>query len=211
MSATQCKEKFISYGEWIAASFVVVTALIVWNQVRLTGAANLTIYDIFPLFGIIAFGLMWTHFLFGAIRRYTRVERPKKHLYSTVSMGIVLAMILLHPGLLWFALWRDGFGLPPGSYLTVYSTQLLAVISGTIGLCIFLAYELKRLFGEKTWWRYVEYLQIVGMVAIFYHSLELGGEVDVVWFEVIWWLYFITFIVAICYTSVSKFRGDRAV
>lgn len=211
MNEARRKESFISYSEWIAASFVVVTALLVWSQVRLTGAVNLGIYDIFPLFGIIAFGLMWTHFLFGAIRRYIGAPKPEKHLYSTVSMGVVLAMIVLHPGLLWFALWRDGFGLPPGSYLTIYSTQLLAVISGTIGLCIFLAYELKRLFGDKKWWKYIEYLQVVGMVAIFYHALELGGELDVLWFRILWWVYFITFAIAVCYTNISKRRGVKGV
>lgn len=211
MVANSRKEHRISYGEWAAAGFVVFTALVVWSQARLVGASEVGIYQIFPLLGIIAFGLMWTHFLFSAIRRYARAPKPQKHLYSTVSMGVVLAMIILHPGLLWFALWRDGFGLPPGSYLQVYSSQLLAIVAGTIGLGIFLVYELKRLFGEKQWWKYVEYLQIVGMVAIFYHALELGEELDVLWFRIIWWLYFITFAVAVCYTTISKMRGDKRV
>lgn len=195
--------------EWLTGLAVVVVGVVVWWQVRVAAGQPLTIYDLFPVFGLIAYGLMWTHFIFGALRRYADIEKPAVYRYGTISSGVVLAMILLHPGLLWYALWRDGFGLPPGSYLTVYDTQLVAIFCGSLGLGIFLAYEFKRAFGKKRWWRYIEYLQIVGMIAIFYHALQLGGELAVDWFRVIWCGYFLTLLVAICYTYYRKRRDKR--
>ena len=203
--------KNINRSEWIVGVLTIVLAATVWVQVRLLGGRELTVYEIFPVFGLIALGLMWTHFIYGAIRRYYDVDKPTPYLYGTISGGVVLAMIILHPALLWFMLWLDGFGLPPQSYLSVYSTQLLAIGSGSIALGIFLAYELKHFFGEKSWWKYIEYLQIVGMVAIFYHAIDLGGELDVMWFKAIWWLYIVSFFGAVGYSQYSKRRRKRVI
>ena len=199
--------KNINRSEWIAGILTIIVAILVWAQVRLLPGGNLTMYDLFPVFGLIAFGLMWTHFIYGALRRYFNAEKPSPYRYGTISSGIVLAMIILHPALLWFKLWLDGFGLPPESYLTVYSSQLLAVVCGSIGLGIFLAYELKRFFHTKAWWNYIEYLQVIGMIVIFYHALQLGGELNVTWFRTLWWVYFISLICAAGYSYYN--RKDR--
>lgn len=203
--------KTINRSEWVLGVLVMLAAITVWVQVRLLPGSEVTVYDVFPVFGLIAFGLMWTHFIYGALRRYFAVEKPMPYWYGTISSGIVLAMIILHPALLWFMLWLDGFGLPPVSYLTVYSPQLLAVICGSIALGIFLAYELKRRFHSASWWRYIEYLQIAGMLAIFYHGLELGGELDVPWFMAVWWLYFVSFVCAVGYSTYKKINKRRTV
>jgi hypothetical protein len=90
--------------------------------------------------------------------------------------------------------------------LTVYSTQVAAVLLGSLGLTIFLAFELKRWFGEKIWWRYVEWAQIVGMAAIFYHALQLGHELRLGWFMAVWWFYGLTLVGAIIYSAIYKKR-----
>jgi len=198
--------KSINRSEWVVGLAVILAAVAVWAQVRIVPGGELTLYDLFPVFGLIAFGLMWTHFVYGALRRYFKAEKPTQYTYGTVSSGIVLAMVILHPALLWFSLWLDGFGLPPQSYLTAYSSQLLAVLCGSVSLGIFLAYELKRFFGDKQWWKYVVYLQAVGMIAIFYHALELGGELDVAWFRMLWWLYFVSFGVSVVYSYYHDYR-----
>lgn len=203
--------KVINRSEWLGGFLTAAAALAVWTQVRIIPGGELTLYDLFPIFGLIAFGLMWTHFIFGALRRYVNAEKPQPYTYGTVSSGIVLAMVILHPVLLWTLLYLDGFGLPPLSYITVYSTQLVAIACGSIGLGIFLAYEFKKLFGNKPWWKFIEYLQIVGITAIFYHALELGGELDVLWFRTLWWLYFISFVISVVYTYNYEIRKRRVV
>lgn len=192
--------------EWTLGSLAVILPVIAWlSRIEL---GDLTLYDIFPPLGLIAFGVMWTHFVMGALRRYAAVGRRERNLYLPVSMGIVLALIILHPGLFWLALYLDGYGLPPQSYMQVYSTQLGFISLGVVGLMIFLAYELKRFFGDRSWWQYVEKLQIAGMVAIFIHGLNLGSDIRMDWFMAVWVTYGVTFVAAVAYSQfIYKKQG----
>ena len=184
--------------EWGLGVFAVVAAIAVWWINRMP-EKGIDIFVLFPVFGLIAFSLMWTHFIMGAVRRYMGVTAKSNAAYMSISMGIVLAMIVLHPALLWFALYQDGLGLPPVSYLTAYSNQIIAVSLGSMSLAIFLAYEFNRWFSDRTWWKYVLYAQYIGMAAIFYHALQLGRELTVDWFMALWWFYGLTFLAVTIY------------
>ncbi len=175
--------------EWLVGAVPALLAVIAWLQVRDVGSV-LTVYAIFPLLGLIAFGLMWSHYINGAIARYRGVKQSLvQTMYMRLSMGIVLALLVLHPALLAYGLWRDGMGLPPTSYLNAYTGQLIMIILGMIALTIFIAFEFKRKFGERSWWRYVDYAQIFAMIAILVHALQLGRELTLGWYAAIWWLY----------------------
>lgn len=193
-------KQHITIIEWILGALVVMLPAAAWMSQADLG--DLSLYEIFPPLGLVAFGLMWTHFVMGALRRYSGIQKKKRNLYMSISMGLVLALLLLHPGLLWLALYMDGYGLPPQSYITAYSTQLGFVVLGTIALTIFLAFELKRFFGEKSWWKYVEWLQIVGMTAIFIHAIGLGNELRIDWFMLVWLFYGVSLAVSIIYSQV---------
>lgn len=184
--------------EWCRGLFVVVTALLVWWQVR--GSGSLSIYDVFPLFGLLAFGLMWTHYVNGAFRRFWKVEKAKNDLYWTVSTALVLVLIILHPLLLNYGLVRDGLGLPPASYSAAYPGMEGFLLLGTASLLVFLAFELRKWFRDASWWKYVEYAQLVAMVGIFVHALALGRELSVTWYLVLWWIYGISFVAAVAYS-----------
>lgn len=192
--------------EWLLAGFVVVSSVLVWIESREPGEESITVYDIFPLFGLLAFGLMWTHFVMDGLRRFHKIDAPKNSPYKTLSFGIVLGLLILHPGLLWLGLYNDGYGLPPASHIAAYQNQLLAVGLGTIGLMIFLSYELRRWFSGRRWWKYVQWAQIAGMAAIFIHAIELGGELREDWFALVWWFYGITLLAAIIYVEIDKRR-----
>lgn len=186
--------------EWVLGTLVILVPAFAWtSRVQLN---DLTLYEIFPPLGLAAFGLMWVHFVMGALRRYSGVVAKGRDLFKTISMGLVLALILLHPGLFWFALYLDGFGLPPQSYMEVYATQLGFLTLGTIGLVIFLAYELKRFFGDRAWWRYVEGFQAIGMAAIFVHAIGLGNELTIDWVLLVWIFYGVTLALAVTYSRL---------
>jgi hypothetical protein len=186
--------------EWTLGVLVVLIPAVAWlSQTRLD---DLTLYDIFPPLGLVAFGLMWVHFVMGALRRYAGTTTDGRDIFKTVSMGLVLALILLHPGLFWLALYLDGFGLPPQSYMEVYATQLGFLALGTIGLMIFLAYELKRFFAGRKWWKYVEGVQVVGMAAIFVHAIGLGNELKIDWVLLVWIFYGLTLGLAVVYSRL---------
>jgi hypothetical protein len=194
-----------AYIQWALGIIVFILAVVVWASVRLKGGEPLTIYGIFPLLGLIGFGLMWTHYIGGATRRFSGERDHSKDAYWYVSSGIVLACLLLHPALLSFGLWRDGLGLPPFSYINAYESMKLAILLGSLSLGIFLAFEFHRWFGDRPWWRYVEGLQFVAMLAIFVHALSLGGELNISWFRTLWWVYGVTLIAAYVYS----YRYDR--
>lgn len=193
------KLKFVS---WLLVVFVVVLAVVVWAGERL-GGGKLTTYDVFPLLGLCAFSIMWTHYIAGSVRRHLKVEIKENKTYLKITSQIVLALILLHPGLLIIQLNKDGFGLPPNSYIEVYSGagMKLALLFGTISLIIFLTYELRKMFYKKTWWRFVNWAQILAMFLIFYHGLTLGRELSVEWFKIVWYFYGLSLVAAIFYNS----------
>lgn len=175
-------------------------AVVAWDQRYLSGG-NLDLYNIFPLFGLLAFSLMWSHYIGGALQRYFDHDGRVLRTYFTVTSSLVLALILLHPGLFVFQLWRDGFGLPPVSYLNFYTQTVshVALILGTISLIIFLLFELHRKFRNTKWWKYVEFANILAMFAIFYHALRLGRVFSEVWYMNLWFSYGILLVIAIVY------------
>lgn len=206
----EIKERNLRVVVWLLGLGGIVAAIVVWAQVRLDGKA-LDTYDIFPLLGLIAFSLMWTHFVSGAIRRKFGLPMSTLRTYFKLTSWIVLVLILLHPLLFIIQLGLDGLGLPPFSYLGLYPAlaSQIALLLGTLSLVAFLAFELHRKFRGASWWKYVEYLNILAMLAIFYHGFTLGGELSVGWFQIVWLVYLVTFIGAVSYTQIHKTKGNH--
>lgn len=202
-------EKQFSFGLWALGALVVLIAVSVWWNTRQPGSAAFTAYSFFPVLGLSAFSLMWTHYIGGALIKFWDLDNKRFKMYFSATGWIVLGLILLHPGMFWFLLFRDGFGLPPASYLSVYTDTAarIALLLGSLSLGAFLAFELKRAFAGKPWWRYIEYLNIAAMGAIFYHALTLGGELNVTWFKYLWYFYGLTLVFAIVYSYRYKSGG----
>ncbi|MBP7837114.1 hypothetical protein KA021_00230 [Candidatus Saccharibacteria bacterium] len=194
------KERLVQIGSWVLGGAVVVLAFTVWIQQRF-GGVSLTVYDFFPLLGLSAFSLMWTHYIIGSTRRLTEVKKTVNTLYLNVTGWLVLVLILLHPLLLVTQLRQDGFGLPPGSYAARYGGpgMKLAILLGTISLVIFLAFELKQKLKNKTVLKVLEYGQILAMFLILYHGLTLGRELSVDWFKGVWYVYGLLLVFSVAY------------
>ncbi|MGC1177068.1 MAG: hypothetical protein WA843_03270, partial [Candidatus Saccharimonadales bacterium] len=113
----------------------------------------------------------------------------------------VLIFICLHPSLLIYQRFRDGYGLPPHSYESYVAPGLgWVTLLGSISWLIFIAYEFRRKFGQRSWWHYVEKAGDVAMLAIFYHSLRLGSQLQPgSWLRVIWWFYGLTLVAVLIY------------
>jgi hypothetical protein len=125
---------------------------------------------------------------------------------------VVLVLICLHPGLLIYQRFRDGHGLPPGSYESyVAAGKAWITLLGTASLLVFLAYELHRWYGGRGWWRWVARAGDAAMLAIFYHGLRLGSQLSHQgWFLTLWWFYGLTLVLVLIrsyylgFTSGSK-------
>lgn len=193
MTITQQTQR-LQIAAWGLAVLTSALALIIWGQLKNWNFGSLSAYDIFPLLGLIAFGLMWGHYVVAVLRLQLGLPASASKQYFEITSLVVLVCILLHPGLLIAQLWSDGFGLPPDSYLENYVAPSLkwAALLGTLSLIVFLLFELRHWFSQRPWWKYVGYINDVAMIAILVHGFRLGTHLQSGWFRTVWILYAIT-------------------
>jgi len=187
---------------WTLSAAVAALAFIAWGQDNLWQFGHLSAYQIFPVLGLMAWSIMWSHYMAVAMRRLMGVDFQILKRYFQWTSYSVLVLICLHPGLLIYQRFRDGRGLPPGSYES-YVAKGLAWITllGTASLLIFLAYEFHRWYGSRPWWHWIARLSDLAMLAIFYHGLKLGSQLSHQgWFMTLWWFY------GLCLVTVLAFN-----
>lgn len=191
-------------GVWLLSILVVALALFVWWP----ATKNLNSYTLFPIFGLIAFSLMWVHYVTGALRRYFGVGPETFTRHLQITGYIVLFCILAHPGIFDFQLYLDGLGLPFQAIPQVYprAIEQIAILAGVTALGIFLFFELHRFFKDRKWWRFVEWANILAMGLILWHGFTLGGELRQPWFQGIWLFYAVSFVAAVGYSEYHKRR-----
>lgn len=166
-----------------------------------------SIYVVFPLLGLLAYGLLWSHYVTGTLRGLAGLDRSALRDYFRITGWAVLILICMHPGLLIYQRFRDGFGLPPGSYESYVAPGLgWLTLLGTVSLLVFLAYELYRWFDNRPWWPYVLAAGDLAMLAIFYHGSRLGGQTSHGWFRVVWWFYGLTLAAILIRKYALKYR-----
>lgn len=169
---------------WLKLVAVLGIAFYAWGASYGWQLSMLGVYQYFPLLGLSAWLIMWTHYIWGALGW-------RSALYSRVTGYIVLALIFLHPGLLAYAQNKNGQGLPPLS-LYHYEPQHLQgfVFLGTISFFTFLSFEVFNRLKKKHWvqrnWRWVSLSQAIAMTLIFIHSLRLGDQLISGWFTIFW-------------------------
>ena len=188
----------ISAISWTLGSIVTILAVYVWASGVQYQFSSLTIYSIFPLLGLLAFSLMWTHYVIHSLNVYAEVTPTEQSQYAKITGYAVLMAIMLHPGLLIYKLYADGFGLPPKSYLEyVGPTMGGFVILGTIALIAFILYELRHKLNKYKWWPVVLAFNAVAMLLILVHGLALGQNLQNGFLRAVW--YFYGFILVVCY------------
>lgn len=192
----------------IVLNFVVISlAVLAWGQPRNWSVSSL--YQLFPLFGLLAFSLMWCHYVTAAILRASS-SSIKLSSYFKWTGYAVLALILLHPGLLIYQLWSDGQGLPPFSYVDyVGQASKLAVILGSVSLLCFLLYETKSWLSKTVVWPYIVALSDIAMMLIVIHGLKLGSSLQSGWYKTVWVIYGVVLIACILGRLVYSKPTDK--
>jgi hypothetical protein len=204
------REQQLRVSAWGLSSLVVVVAFVAWGQSFRWRFTHLSSYQLFPVFGLLAFSLMWSHYIAAVLRMYLQFDKAVLHRYFEVTSLAVLALILAHPGLLAWQLWRDGLGLPPGSELLYGGTMRGAVLLGMIAWLVFLAYEFRRKFENRPWWQIVSIATDAAMVLIFIHSLRLGSQLQAGWFRTLWYFYGVTLAASLVYIYAKKFQPSAS-
>jgi hypothetical protein len=180
---------------WLVSLAAAVIAIVIWGHGHAWDWSLLANgYHSFAVFGLLAFSIMWSHYASGFLERTWGIKPIGPH--SKVTGYVVLAAILLHPGILSYQLWRDGIGLPPGSeYAYVGRATATAITLGIVAWLTFLSYELYRWCADKSWWKYIGYANELAMFLIILHSLRLGGDVQSGWPRYVWYFYALSLVV----------------
>jgi hypothetical protein len=175
---------------WLLFAVVVVVPYVHWVH-ALEPGKPVNPYTVFPLLGVWAWSLMWTHYVHGTLTMVSS-RFTSSATYKRWTGWMVLTLVLAHPGLLMGALLVDTEQVPPASYLGYAGAgrEWLAVL-GTVALVAFLGYEalvrlsLRERLGAG--WRWVSVAQMVAMTAVFVHGLGLGRHLEQPgWFRHYW-------------------------
>lgn len=171
-------------------SVLVLMAIAAWLQ---TQDKTINVIDIAGLLALIAFSLMWVHYLSDAIREHWYPNQTVGVQYH-ITRWVVLGAIILHPALINLYLLQQDYGVPPNSYIDYFGASLVPFITlGWIALTAFLLFEFKRQLKKRGWWRYVLHFNIAAMFLILIHGFQLGAVTENSWYSVVWWLYIIGF------------------
>jgi len=195
---------------WGLGFVVSVISVVAWGQDSGWHLLPFSSYLVFPLLGLLAFGLMWSHYICGTFRELYGVSQKTLKPYFQITGYAVLVLICAHPGLLIYQRFRDGNGLPPGSYESYVAPGLgWVTLLGTTSLLIFLSFELYRWYGKKPWFQYVQDAGDFAMLAIVYHGLKLGSNLQQGWFHYVWWFYALTLLAVLIRKYYLRFFGKQ--
>lgn len=155
---------------------------------------------LFPLFGLLAFTLVWSQIMLGAFMRPLTKLYPKV-LRLHIAFGLLtFTFALLHPLLLIV-------GYTPASYFgyTFVAPELKsAVFLGQGALLLLLLGVLAGLL--RNWkplqrvWRWFHFSHYLVFFLVFFHSMRLGTDLSITpYLRGLWLFFFVTVVVAIMY------------
>lgn len=174
---------------WSLLAIIVALPFIVWFNTMSWRLSHVTALSLFPLLGLWAWSIMWTHYSLGSIR-ILDPRLKKDPMYATITRFMVLGLIILHPGLLIWRQW-DKLGIfPPASYYSYVSSSMkIFVTFGVIALLLFLSFEVLDHFRNhkliNRYWPWISISQMIAMGMIFVHSMKLGNTING-WFAFYW-------------------------
>lgn len=180
----------------IAASITLAALcapLYVWAH-PLSSLADMSLYELFPVFGLLAFSIFWLQIMalgFEPLLHFS--AKP----FLRWSGHAFMLFVLLHPFLLAVAQLNNQFGLPLQSFYTYVPARLTLYLNfAIIAFIVFIVTELSFWFSNVAWVKKwvvpLEYLNYVAFYLIFWHSLHLGQHLQSGWLLGIWWFFAIT-------------------
>lgn len=179
-----------------AALAVAVPILVHIRDVDWTNSS--LIAALFPIFGLLAFTLLWLHAISGVFEEWLR-EKFNFDAFVHYTALIILVSILLHPLLLLILLDFNLLGIWSGG---------TGVRLGVIGLFLLLTYDVGKLLKRHRFfsrnWNAILIVSNIGFVLAFFHSLMLGSDVQAGWMRGLWIFYGATAIPALIYTYGIK-------
>ena len=200
------RERLCQTIAWSVSGISTAIAILAWGNLA-NWQLSFQAYLLFPLLGLLAFSLMWAHYVAGFIRALMHVRKKVLSYYFKSTSMVVLALLFLHPGILILQRYRDGYGLPPQSYESYVAPGLgWVTLLGTVSWLAFIAFEFRRKFGNRSWWKYILIAGDAAMLAIVYHGLRLGSTLQMGWYRGLWLVYGVVLVIILGYNYYQKYE-----
>ncbi|MDP4001425.1 MAG: hypothetical protein Q8P69_00020 [bacterium] len=164
------------------------------------------IFNLFPIFGLLAFTLLWLHAISGAFESWLRKYIDFDQFVQNTSI-LILVSIILHPLLLLIPV---GF-----NFNQVFTYGEKYIWLAIIGWFLLITYDIAKLLKGKydffvKNWTNILIISNIGFLITFFHSLGVGDDLQSGLLRTIWIFYGITAIVAIVYTyGIKKYRANK--
>ena len=169
---------------------------------------NLTVINTFPIFGLLAFNIMWLHLMIAWYRRYNPDKFNYKKFFRQTS-NLVLALIIIHPMLI---IWKSlSIGVKPLDFAG--NQGRISILFGAIALTIFLLYEVIDRMRQKPVvqnnWPYVVAINRAGLILIYFHALKLGTNLQDGPFKLLWIFYGISLVAYYLSSYIKEIPRDN--
>jgi hypothetical protein len=194
---------------WILLGGIYIVTILLWALTLPRDLNSISIYQFFPILGILAWTTMWAQYVATTAVAYGATRNPQ---FARWTGHIVLLLIILHPSIFLVQRFLDTGLLPPESYTTyVGPFHTWAVAIAIAALAVFLSYGIFRRFRrtllDRRIWPYVGVLQASAMVAIFIHGLVIGTSMNGGFFAIWWWLLGIALVPCLVLQVVRGFNA----
>ena len=183
----------------ILGASLAVLAPIVTHIINVDWANSSLMQAIFPIFGLLAFTLLWLHAMSGVFEEWLR-ERFDFDFFVHWTSIVILFSIILHPLFLLIIAKFDILG--------IYNANPKAMLLAFIGLPLLLTYDIGKLLKTKKFfparWNAILMISTIGFILIFFHSLQIGSDLQSGFLRKLWIFYGVTAILATIYTYGIK-------
>jgi hypothetical protein len=192
------KNKLIKYAIIFFSWVVVVYPLLMAVQNRVWAWDETLLANIFPLFGLAAYSILWLHVVGPAVEswidRYVNFRR-----FLDQTSPFILVFMLLHPLIVLYLVKFDlNFLRTGGPYIQL----------GLVGLVLLLTFDIGELLRRKNFvekhWEKVLLASTIGFILIFFHSINIGHDLQGGTLRVLWIFFGTTSILAAIYNYGIK-------
>lgn len=186
----------------ILNTLVIGLALVAWFT---TIGQSISSLEVASLLGVLAFSLMWVHYVADAVSPRAETEQ-KKDVQYVISRYAVLFAILSHPFLVNYYLVTNNFGFPPEGYVALLGDLAVVVLLGWIALAAFLLFELRSKLHRFD--HYIFHANSIAMFLVLMHGFVIGMVMMTTWFAWVWLGYLVVF-TAVMYRRYAQYYDTR--
>ncbi|HEY1074328.1 MAG TPA: hypothetical protein VGE59_01340 [Patescibacteria group bacterium] len=177
------------------ATLVILLPILVWGSSLPRPLSQVSLYELFPVFGLLAFSIFWLQLLGLLCKPYlTHLSlRP----FFKWSSHAFMTFVIAHPLLLAIAQFNNHLGLPLQSFYDYVPSNLTGYINlAVIAFLVFVITEITGWIGNTPWIQKfakpLEYVNYLTFFLVFWHSIHLGQHLQSGWLLTVWWFFVIT-------------------